>query len=49
MPRFDDVQDDTQVQHTGGTYTFSAVNINDLGASEYTLATLVVDISGSVV
>jgi len=44
-------QDDTQVIGiTGpGTFQFSAVRIEDLGASEYTLATIVCDISGSVI
>jgi uncharacterized protein YegL len=31
-----------------GNFQFSAIRIEDLGATEYTLATLVVDISGSV-
>jgi len=44
-------QDDTQVIGiTGpGTFQFSAVRIEDLGATEYTLATIVCDISGSVI
>lgn len=33
----------------GGNYTFSAVNINELGSSEYTLVTIVLDTSGSVI
>ena len=31
-----------------GTYGFSATKIEDLGATEYTLVTIVVDVSGSV-
>ncbi len=44
-------QDDTRVIGiTGpGTFQFSAVRIEDLGATEYTLATIVCDISGSVI
>lgn len=43
-------QDDTQIINvTGpGTFQFSAVRIEDLGATEYTLVTIVCDISGSV-
>lgn len=33
---------------SGSSYGYSAARIGDLGASEYTLGTLVVDISGSV-
>lgn len=33
---------------TGRAYGFSGVRIHDLGASEYTLATIVADVSGSV-
>ena len=33
---------------TSSNYSFSAVGLDDLGASEYTLATIVVDISASV-
>ena len=43
-------QDDTQVINIAGpgTFQFSAVRIENLGATEYTLATIVCDISGSV-
>ena len=43
-------QDDTQVIGISGpgSFQFSAVRIEDLGATEYTLATIVCDISGSV-
>ena len=34
--------------NTGSNYKFSATKVDALGASEYTLATLVVDESGSV-
>lgn len=48
MPKFNS-GDDLQT-HTGqnGGYQFSATRIEDLGASEYTLASIVVDVSGSV-
>jgi len=44
-------QDDTQVLKVAGpgTFQFSAVRIEDLGATEYTLVTIVVDKSGSVI
>ena len=44
-------QDDTQqIKVAGpGTFQFSAVRIEDLGATEYTLVTIVVDKSGSVI
>ena len=48
MPKFQD--DATMEQHTiGGTahFQFSAARIGDLGASEYTLGVVCVDISGS--
>jgi uncharacterized protein YegL len=42
--------DDQVIKVPGpGNFQFSAIRIEDLGATEYTLATLVVDISGSVV
>jgi hypothetical protein len=42
--------DPTMEQHyiPGGHYGFSAVGIDELGASEYTLVTIAVDVSGSV-
>jgi len=50
MPRLM-AQDDTQVIGVpgAGNFQFSAVRIEDLGATEYTLVTIVCDISGSVV
>ena len=41
---------DTTMQEvkTASNYKFSAVKIDELGATEYTLATVVVDVSGSV-
>ena len=45
MPRFDN---DSLVSHTVGHFGFSATRIDDLGATEYTLVTIVVDASGSV-
>jgi len=49
MPRLM-AQDDTQtITIPGpGNFQFSGVKIDDLGATEYTLASMVVDISGSV-
>jgi len=49
MPRLM-ATDDNQVINTPGpgNFQFSAVRIEDLGASEYTLVTIVCDISGSV-
>ena len=49
MPRLM-AQNDTQtIAIPGpGNFNFSGVKIDDLGATEYTLATMVVDISGSV-
>jgi len=42
--------DPTMEQHSipGGHYGFSAVGLDELGASEYTLVTIAVDVSGSV-
>jgi uncharacterized protein YegL len=47
MPR---VQADQTMENlqTPNAYTFSGVNADDLGASEYTLATIAEDVSGSV-
>ncbi len=47
MPRFDK-DDDTALEQKGATYEFSAASLDDLGATEYTLVTLAVDVSGSV-
>lgn len=48
MPKLADLNIDLEQQklHTG-TFQFSAQRISDLGATEYTLATVVVDVSGS--
>ena len=49
MPRFTDSTALTS-QNIGGTnYGFSATRIEDLGASEYTLGLVVVDVSGSTI
>jgi hypothetical protein len=49
MPKFKDVNDNLEQHNIGGThFGFSAAKIGDLGASEYTLVTIVVDVSGSV-
>ena len=46
MPRF--AQDDMDTHSIGGsTFQFSAKKIESLGATEYTLAVLVIDRSGS--
>ncbi|MSQ03984.1 MAG: hypothetical protein EXR71_19200 [Myxococcales bacterium] len=48
MPKFID-HDDLQTHPLGGSnYAFSATRVDDLGATEYTLVTLAVDVSGSV-
>lgn len=47
MPRFDSSAMENH-QIGGSRYGFSAKRIEDLGASEYTLVTLVVDVSSSV-
>ncbi len=47
MPKLDNMQ---TLQIAGpGTFTFSAVRMDDLGATEYTLVTIVVDITSSVI
>lgn len=47
MPKLDNMQ---TIQIAGpGTFTFSAVRMDDLGATEYTLVTIVVDITSSVI
>lgn len=48
MPKFNNLNDETAQQHMGATYQFSAANIDDLGSTEYTLVTLLVDVSSSV-
>ena len=51
MPRLM-ATDDNQVVNVipgAGNFQFSAVRIEDLGATEYTLVTIIVDISGSVI
>lgn len=48
MPRLLDTEEVMQ-QNGPGTFQFSGVRIENLGATEYTLVTLVIDISGSVV
>jgi len=49
MPRLMATQDDQVISIPGpGNFQFSAIRIEDLGASEYTLVTIVCDISGSV-
>ena len=45
MPK---IGDDTQIITTNSNYKFSATKLNELGASEYTLATVLVDKSGSL-
>jgi hypothetical protein len=48
MPKLGDLNADLEKQKMPtGHYQFSAQRISDLGASEYTLVTLVVDVSGS--
>lgn len=48
MPRLGDLNVDLEKQKLPtGNYSFSATRISDLGATEYTLATIVVDWSGS--
>lgn len=46
MPKITD--DSMQAINTGSNYQFSAVKIDSLGASEYTVASLLVDCSGSL-
>ena len=49
MPKLIATNDDQVIEIPGpGNFQFSAVRIEDLGASEYTLVTIVCDISGSV-
>lgn len=50
MPKLMATSDTEVINITGpGTFQFSAMRIEDLGATEYTLATIVCDISGSVI
>lgn len=50
MPRLDTYDDNMEQMNVPGpgTFTFSAVKPEDLGASDYTLVTLVIDNTGSV-
>ncbi len=48
MPKLDVVNDMEQRAIGGGQFTFSAARIDGLGASEYTLVTIAVDVTGSV-
>ena len=49
MPRLMATNDDQVISIPGpGSFQFSAIRLEDLGASEYTLVTIVCDISGSV-
>lgn len=49
MPRLMSTNDEQLISIPGpGNFQFSAVRIEDLGATEYTLVTIVCDISGSV-
>ena len=49
MPKLMATNDDQVIEIPGpGNFQFSAVRIEDLGATEYTLVTIVCDISGSV-
>lgn len=48
MPRLNDLNADLEKQKLPtGNFSFSGTRIEDLGATEYTLCTIVVDISGS--
>jgi len=47
MPKLNDLTLDTK-QLTGSHYGYSATTLENLGATEYTLATILVDVSGSV-
>jgi len=48
MPRFDNVDDMMQLNTSAGTFQFSAVKPENLGASEYTVVCLIIDCSGSL-
>jgi len=47
MPRLND-NDDLQTFQIGGNFNFQGARIANLGATEYTLVTIAVDVSGSV-
>jgi hypothetical protein len=48
MPKLGDLNADLEQQKLPtGNFSFSATRITDLGATEYTLATVIVDVSGS--
>jgi uncharacterized protein YegL len=46
MPRFD-TDNDMQTHQIGGNFNFTAVRLSRLGATEYTLVTIAVDVTGS--
>lgn len=48
MPRLNDTNMDQHTTTGTGSFGFSATKLDNLGASEYTLATICVDVSGSV-
>ncbi len=51
MPRFDDINADEEVFQAGtggGAFQFSAVRPDELSETEYTLVTILIDITGSV-
>ena len=49
MPRIVNDNDDMESRKiTGGNFSFSGTRVNTLGATEYTLVTIAVDVSGSV-
>lgn len=48
MPRLTSTDDQQQHRIGGGSFTFSAVRVDKLGATEYTLVTIAVDETGSV-
>jgi hypothetical protein len=48
MGFFDTDNDPSMTAHNVGQFKFTAVNLGDLGATEYTLATVVVDCSPSI-
>ncbi len=49
MPIFEDDENTQAFKATGSGFSFSGVNVNSLGASEYTLVSYAIDHSGSVV
>lgn len=48
MPRLDQDSAEMQSHQTGGNFSFTAVRLERLGATEYTLVTIAVDVTGSV-